>query len=1080
MRNQSTGFVKSICLACWGLIFSIHINAQVFVDLNASGANDGSSWTNAYTDLQTALTNTSDGEIWVARGSYRPLSCNPCSASDKEISFQIPPNIKLFGGFAGTESIRTQRDWEANLTILSGDTGVQGDSTDNVYKVVVAENSTLNTILDGFIIEEGNADGSFGSSSGGGLYMDANPGGTADMQVRNCIFRNNYAGGGGGLAIDCVLGGSSRAFIYNCTFEGNTASLRVVSTGAAVFIQGNAGASIQPKFVKCTFRNNFCGNDGGAFSATPTGAGSLLAFEIDSCLFENNRASDRGAAIWYRMSSQGQSGVMIKNTQFLQNTAGGQGGAIYARSSFGNVAQDTILNCFFSQNIADGSSAFNDGEGGAVFLRGSQTGIRNHHIINCAFDRNFAEHRGGAIGTTSLVSSAGECNSVIINCTFSRNNTNGTGGAMHVESEQGMSDVQLLNNIFWEDSTATDNNEIFNTGGNISSVFSNFQGGLPVGVTDGGSNTSLNPQFADPAAGDLRLLPSSPLIDAGESLVIESLSATDLDGNHRIHNGIVDLGAYEIGVIYVDLTATAGLQNGTSWENAFLTVPEALEAARSSDQIWVADGSYFPTDCNPCSEADKEIAMQLVPNVEMYGGFQGNEDQLDQRDWQAFPTILSGDIGIRGDSTDNSYKVLVAKNATTFSILDGFIIEEGNADGSFGFSAGGGLYLDANPGGTADMQVRNCIFRNNYGGGGGGLAIDCVLGGSSKALIYNCTFEGNTASLRVVSTGAAVFMQGNSGAVLQPRFVKCTFENNYCGNDGGAFSATPTGEGSLLAFEIDSCSFLHNRAADRGGAIWYRMSSGGQSRVVIKNSEFVSNLAGGQGGAVFARSSFDNVANDTIINCVFRENTSDGSSTINDGAGGAVFIRGSQNGSRTHQIINSVFYKNFATTAGGALGTTSFVSAPGSCFLDLTNCTFFQNTTNGNGGALHADGNQGTHQINIRNSILWDNQSQVGSNEIFNVSADITLAHSNIKDVIPDNIADVGNNLSADPQFIDPENGDFSLSACSPVIDAGNNADIPDDFIDLDQDSILSEAIELDVIGEKRVFNEIVDIGAYE
>jgi gliding motility-associated-like protein len=1080
MRNQSTGFVKSIFLVCWGLVFFTHIHAQVFVSLNATGANDGSSWVNAYTDLQTALTNTSEGEMWVARGTYRPLNCTPCNLADKEISFQIPPDVQVYGGFIGTESNRSQRNWEANPTILSGDTGVQGDSTDNVYRVVIAENSTPNTILDGFIIEEGNADGSFGFSAGGGLYMDANPGGTADMQVRNCIFRNNYAGGGGGLAIDCVLGGSSRALIYNCTFEGNTASLRVVSSGAAVFIQGNAGATIQPKFIQCTFRNNFCGNDGGAFSATPTGAGSLLAFEIDSCRFENNRASDRGAAVWYRMSSQGQSGVSIKNSQFIQNTAGGQGGAIYARSSFGNVAQDTILNCFFSQNVADGSSAFNDGEGGAIFLRGSQTGIRNQHIINCAFDRNFAEDRAGAIGMTSFITSGGECNLVSINCTFSRNKTNGEGGAMHVESERGMSDVLLLNNIFWEDSSATGNNEILNNGGNIGAVFCNFQGGLPTDVTDGGSNTSLSPQFADPSKGDLRLLRTSPLVDVGENLVIESLAETDLDGNKRIHNGMVDLGAYEIGIIYVDLTAINGLQNGTSWENAFLTVPEALEVARSGDQVWVADGAYFPTSCDPCTESDKEIAMQLVPNAEMYGGFQGNEDQLDQRDWAAFPSILSGDIGIAGDSTDNSYKVLIAENSTTYTLLDGFIIEEGNADGSFGFSSGGGLYIDANPGGTADMQVRNCTFRNNYGGGGGGLAIDCVLGGSSQALIYNCTFEGNTASLRVVSTGAAVFMQGNSGAVLQPRFVKCTFQNNYCGNDGGAFSATPTGEGSLLAFEIDSCLFVNNRADDRGGALWYRMSSGGQSRVVIKNTDFVSNHAGGQGGAVFARSSFDNVANDTIINCMFRENISDGSNTINDGAGGAIFIRSSQNGSRTHQIINAVFYKNFAAQSGGAVGTTSFVSAPGNNFVDIVNSTFFQNTTNGNGGALHADGSQGVHQVNIRNSILWDNQSEVDQNEVFNIGANISIDYSNIKNAIPNNITDGGNNLSEDPQFVDPENGDLRISACSPMIEAGNNDHIPNDFIDLDEDSIQTEPIELDILGEKRVFNEIVDMGAYE
>ncbi len=1080
MRNHTKGWVTPMLILYWGLLFSTNTQAQVFVNLNASGANNGTSWANAYTNLQTALANTPSGEIWVARGTYQPVECNPCSQADKEISFQIPPDVQLYGGFAGTESILSQRDWLVNPTLLSGDIGTPRDSTDNSYKVVVAENSTPNTILDGFIIEEGNADGSFGFSSGGGLYMDANPGGTADMQVRNCTFRNNYGGGGGGLAIDCVLGGSSRAFVYNCIFEGNTASLRVVSTGAAVFIQGNAGTLIQPRFVKCTFRNNFCANDGGAFSATPTGEGSLLAFEIDSCLFENNRATDRGAAVWYRMSSQGRSAVSIKNSQFIQNTAGGQGGAIYARSSFGNIANDTIINCLFSQNMADGSSDFNDGEGGAVFIRGSQDGIRNHHIINCAFDRNFAEGKGGAIGTTSFFSSAGECNMVLLNCTFSRNATNGSGGALHVEGEQGINNNLLANNIFWQDSSEMTADEVFNNAGNVAAFSNNFDGGLPPNVTDGGKNTALDPQFASPENGDLHLLSSSPLVDAGDNVSIANITATDLDGNKRIHNGTVDLGAYEIGVIYVDLTATSGRQNGTSWENAFLTVPEALDVARSGDQIWVAEGTYYPTDCPACTESDKEVAMRLVPNVELYGGFQGNETQLEQRDWAAFPTILSGDIGVPGDSTDNSYNVLIAKNSTVLTILDGFIIEEGNADGSFGFSAGGGLFLDANTGGTADLQVRNCSFRNNYGGGGGALAIDCVLGGSSEALFYNCLFEKNTASLRVVSTGAAVFMQGNSGAILKPRFVKCTFQNNYCANDGGAFSATPTGEGSLLAFEIDSCSFINNQAGDRGGAVWYRMSSFGLSQVVIKNTEFLSNVAGGQGGAIFARSSFDNVSNDTIINCVFRENLSDGSSTVNDGEGGAIYLRGTQNGSRNHHIINSVFEGNFASERGGAIATNSFFTEPGSLQADIINCTFYQNSAGDDGNAFYCEASQGNHQLNIVNSILWKNEGSGLQVEIFNNGGSVSVAHSNVTDPLPDNISDLGNNLFEDPQFIDPDNGNLQISSCSPMIDAGDNTALPEDRIDIDQDSIFFESIPLDLLGENRIFNDIIDLGAYE
>ncbi len=271
-------------------ILTPSLPGQVFVRTGAAGAADGSSWADAYPDLATALANTSSGEIWVAAGTYRPTSCDPCTDTDRQQAFFLPPNVQLYGGFAGTETNRQQRDSDNQLTILSGDIGTPIDSTDNSYRVVIAENATTATVLDGFIIEEGNADGSFGFSAGGGLLIDANPGGTGDLQVRNCTFRNNYAGGGGAIAIDCVLGGSSQAHIENCYFTGNTASLGVVSTGAAIFMQGNAGAQLRPRIADCTFEANFVNNDGGAISATPTGAGSVLAMQIERCRFIDNRA----------------------------------------------------------------------------------------------------------------------------------------------------------------------------------------------------------------------------------------------------------------------------------------------------------------------------------------------------------------------------------------------------------------------------------------------------------------------------------------------------------------------------------------------------------------------------------------------------------------------------------------------------------------------------------------------------------------------------------------------------------------------------------------------------------------------
>ena len=105
----------------------------------------GSSWSNAC-ELQTALASASAGdEIWVAAGTYYP-------GTNREDTFQLISGVALYGGFAGTETAREQRDWGTNLTVLSGDIGVPDDSSDNSYSVVTGSGVDTSAILDGFTI----------------------------------------------------------------------------------------------------------------------------------------------------------------------------------------------------------------------------------------------------------------------------------------------------------------------------------------------------------------------------------------------------------------------------------------------------------------------------------------------------------------------------------------------------------------------------------------------------------------------------------------------------------------------------------------------------------------------------------------------------------------------------------------------------------------------------------------------------------------------------------------------------------------------------------------------------------------
>ena len=138
-------------------------------------------------------------------------------------------------------------------------------------------------------------------------------------------------------------------------------------------------------------------------------------------------------------------------------------------------------------------------------------------------------------------------------------------------------------------------------------------------------------------------------------------------------------------VIYVRGQAH-GLKNGTSWQHAFVHLQNALAAATDGDEIWVAGDWYTPT-----SDGNREATFQLKSGVAVYGGFDGVETERDQREPSVHVTVLSGDIGTPTAFADNSYHVVTAEGG---SLIDGFTIAHGNADGAASPNdGGGGLYV---------------------------------------------------------------------------------------------------------------------------------------------------------------------------------------------------------------------------------------------------------------------------------------------------------------------------------------------------------------------------------------------------
>src|SRR5690606_3718719 len=244
----------------------------------------------------------------------------------------------------------------------------------------------------------------------------------------------------------------------------------------------------------------------------------------------------------------------------------------------------------------------------------------------------------------------------------------------------------------------------------------------------------------------LKLISYSPSINAGSNALIQPLGlTTDLAGDQRIQQTIVDMGAYEnlffcpTGTrLYVDSNKTSS-GDGTSWATAMRTVWEALKTAHNCtgiEEIWVAKGTYFPMVDQNNIATNRDSAFNNYRNgINLYGGFAGTENQLSQRNVSTNLTVLSGERGLP-DSSDNFYKVMniiskVGETIDTNTVVDGFTITKGNAYNGPGAFIYNGKSLNRQDAGAIRISgdgantscgpvIANCkIVQNaaNYGGG---------------------------------------------------------------------------------------------------------------------------------------------------------------------------------------------------------------------------------------------------------------------------------------------------------------------------------------------------------------------------
>lgn len=281
-------------------------------------------------------------------------------------------------------------------------------------------------------------------------------------------------------------------------------------------------------------------------------------------------------------------------------------------------------------------------------------------------------------------------------------------------------------------------------------------------------------------------------------------------------------------VIYV---MAGGLGDGSSWQSPLGDLQKALKKARAGHSIWVAAGTYLPT-----SSVDRTISFVIPDGVTLLGGFSGYESNADERDYFTNETILSGNIG-QDDIEDNSYTVVITHGVSSQTLIDGFIIEGGNANKKISegsaHSCGGGWFNDASQT-VSSPTIQNCTFKNNTAFYGAGLYNHAVQGESSLTL-DGCSFVANVAKF-------------DGGAIL----------NN-----------ASNGTGNII---IKYSNFYSNQAY-YGSAILNKAEIAGEANPLIKTVTFEENLAYMKGSPIYNYRTGEGIVNPLMQNCISTNNT---------------------------------------------------------------------------------------------------------------------------------------------------------------------------------------------------------------
>ena len=765
-----------------------------YVKPTATGTGDGSSWDNASGDLQKMIdelaesTPSQTGEVWVAAGTYTPQS-QLISGTTYSASFRMRDGISVYGGFAGTESSKLDRDrpkkegampWDfTNQTILEAAYYNHGDlawtnnkwtlTSDSRHVVWFAPMSGGTafanvTTLDGVTIQGGYAQGGTGQDDfltdrGAGVYMDG-----ANAYLSNCIVRENYATGNGG-GVYLKNGRVQTSLIYNNNADAD---------GGAVYVE-NRGLVHRSMLTNNSALNGagvYLYNGAEASSDDPDHPEYLI---LSTCVVSNNTVRGNGAVYCDK------GGVLMQNTITNNECVTATDATDVNASQTGGIYVDEyalVLNSVLWNNQMQGGTnipmyARNPSAAKVRFLYNAISGVNN-----AVWNNTLQEQ------TLSLVD----------------------------ENAGKQDDGTSIGPRFTEPSAEMQFD-----------LESNY--GVQAGWKDG-----LIGYYWKPVSGSNLWARGMALGQLPSEVVL----SPELDIEGKVYAQKPAVGAFSVGapgikhatvgdslVVYVDVNCTEPDHDGSSWATGFRSLNNAISYLAGLDAatvgtkklvVRVLEGDIWPRYA--FTNNDPKTATITVPvttsgqPVYLYGGYHRTTDNNTViRDPLTYRSVINGNTEGK-DITQGLYHCITVERGAKL-VLDGFHVINGYAAGEASRQYGAGLLAHAG----STVTVRNCIFENNTAQEGA--AIDAR---EATLTLQNCVVNNNTNTTTTASVITAqsltmehVTVANNVGAAPTTMGASSFSVGNTNGNslslastgaDGAKNFANPTNKaGATLGFD---------------------------------------------------------------------------------------------------------------------------------------------------------------------------------------------------------------------------------------------------------------------------------------